>query len=68
MDGHFEIVEVSPRDGLQNEKKILTTTQKIELISRAIDAGLTRIEVTSFVNPKRVPQMFDSDELVSVVQ
>ena len=64
MDGHFEIVEVSPRDGLQNEKKILTTTQKIELISRAIDAGLTRIEVTSFVNPKRVPQMFDSDELV----
>ncbi len=64
MEEYFEIVEVSPRDGLQNEKKILATNQKIELITRAIEAGFTRIEVTSFVNPKRVPQMFDADKLV----
>ena len=64
MEEYFEIVEVSPRDGLQNEKKILKTNQKIELIARAIDAGFTQIEVTSFVNPKKVPQMFDSDMLV----
>ena len=64
MKKYIEIVEVSPRDGLQNEKKILSTLQKLELINRSIDAGCTRIEVTSFVNPKRVPQMFDADEVV----
>ena len=64
MAEFFEIVEVSPRDGLQNEKKILTTKQKVELIARAIDSGFTRIEVTSFVNPKKVPQMFDAAQLV----
>ena len=52
MKEYIEIVEVSPRDGLQNEKKILSTVQKLELINRSIDAGCTRIEVTSFVNPK----------------
>ena len=64
MTESIEIVEVSPRDGIQNEKRILTTTQKIALINYAIQAGFTRIEVTSFVNPKKVPQMFDTDELI----
>ena len=57
-----EIIEVSPRDGIQNEKKILSTPVKLELIDRAVKAGAARIEVTSFVNPKRVPQMADADE------
>ena len=65
MAEFLEIVEVSPRDGLQNEKKILTTKQKVELIARAVDSGFTRIEVTSFVNPKKIPQMFDTDELIA---
>jgi len=56
-----EIVEVSPRDGLQNEKAAVTTQDKLRLISRAIDAGARRIEVTSFVNPRAVPQMADAD-------
>ena len=58
-----EIVEVSPRDGLQNEKVEVSTAHKLELISRAIDAGAKRIEVTSFVNPRAVPQMADADAL-----
>ncbi|MEQ1551849.1 hydroxymethylglutaryl-CoA lyase [Sphingorhabdus sp.] len=61
----IEIVEVGPRDGLQNEAKIVSTADKVELIRRAISAGATRIEVASFVNPKRVPQMADADEVVS---
>lgn len=55
-----EIVEVSARDGLQNESVSLSTEQKIELIGRAAGAGVRRIEVASFVNPKRVPQMADA--------
>ncbi|MEX0346937.1 MAG: hydroxymethylglutaryl-CoA lyase [Rhizobiaceae bacterium] len=58
-----EIIEVSPRDGIQNDSVILDTEVKLELIQRAIDAGVARIEVTSFVNPKRVPQMADADEV-----
>jgi hydroxymethylglutaryl-CoA lyase len=58
-----EIIEVSPRDGIQNESKILDLDTKLALISRAVAAGAARIEVTSFVNPKRVPQMADADEL-----
>ncbi|MFT3977494.1 MAG: hydroxymethylglutaryl-CoA lyase [Sphingomonas bacterium] len=57
----IEIVEVAPRDGLQNEARLLPTAQKLELIRRAIAAGARRIEVTSFVNPRRVPQMADAD-------
>jgi hydroxymethylglutaryl-CoA lyase len=61
----IEIIEVSPRDGIQNEKVILDTETKLELVERSISAGIKRLEVTSFVNPKRVPQMFDSAELVA---
>ena len=64
MEEFVQIVEVSPRDGIQNEKKILTTEQKLELIQRAIDAGFKQIEVTSFVNPKKVPQMYDTDQVI----
>jgi len=60
-----EIVEVSPRDGIQNEPKLLSTDEKLTLIAKAVDAGIRRIEVTSFVNPKRVPQMADADDLVA---
>jgi hydroxymethylglutaryl-CoA lyase len=59
-----EIVEMSPRDGLQNEKKVLSTEEKVELVTRAVLAGARRVEVTSFVNPRRVPQMADADELM----
>ena len=55
------VLEVSPRDGLQNEPELLSTAQKLELIDHALDAGCTRIEVTSFVHPARVPQMADAE-------
>jgi len=60
-----EMVEVGPRDGLQNESALLSTSDKLQLIERAIDAGLRRIEVASFVNPRRVPQMVDATEVVA---
>ncbi len=58
------IIEVGPRDGLQSEPEILSTPVKIELIQRAIDAGIRRMEVTSFVHPKRVPQMADAENVI----
>ncbi|WBC15852.1 hydroxymethylglutaryl-CoA lyase [Micromonospora sp. WMMA1998] len=67
MTAGIDIVEVSPRDGLQNESTVLTTDDKIELVDRAVRAGARRIEVTSFVNPARVPQMADADELMAAV-
>lgn len=57
------IVEVGPRDGLQNEKQAIPTAAKIQLIEQLVDAGLTYIEAGSFVNPKWVPQMADSAEV-----
>jgi hydroxymethylglutaryl-CoA lyase len=59
----IEFVEVGPRDGLQNEKELISTADKLELIRRTIAAGARRIEVTSFVNPKKVPQMADAEEV-----
>ena len=67
MSQAIEIVEVSPRDGIQNEKKILSAEAKVELIKHAIKAGAPRVEVTSFVNPKLVPQMADADEVASLL-
>ncbi len=55
------VMEVSPRDGLQNESALLSTEDKLELVERALNAGAKRIEVTSFVHPKRVPQMADAE-------
>jgi hydroxymethylglutaryl-CoA lyase len=57
----IEFVEVGPRDGLQNEVEVISTTDKLMLISRAIAAGAQRLEVASFVNPRRVPQMADAE-------
>jgi hydroxymethylglutaryl-CoA lyase len=59
------IVEVGPRDGLQSEPEILSTASKVEFITRAVDAGVTRLEVASFVHPKRVPQMADAESLLA---
>ena len=61
MTRAITFVEVGPRDGLQNEKKLISTQDKIELVRRVIAAGARRIEVTSFVNPKKVPQMADAE-------
>ena len=57
----IELVEVSPRDGLQNEAAIVATADKLGLIERALAAGARRIEVASFVNPRAVPQMADAE-------
>lgn len=61
----IEIVEVGPRDGLQNEAAIVSTADKVALIRRAIAAGARRIEVASFVNPAKVPQMADAEAVVA---
>ena len=60
-----ELLEVAPRDGLQNEKTVISTEAKLDLIARAIAAGARRIEVTSFVNPRAVPQMADADAVAA---
>ena len=59
--GSIEMVEVGPRDGLQNEALLVATLNKLALIDRAIAAGSRRIEVASFVNPRTVPQMADAE-------
>ncbi len=62
-----ELVDVGPRDGLQNDSVILETATKVELVERLITAGLRRIEVTSFVNPARVPAMADAAALMAAL-
>ncbi|QKW33959.1 hydroxymethylglutaryl-CoA lyase [Actinomadura sp. NAK00032] len=62
-----EVIEVGPRDGLQNEAAILPTADKVRLIERSVAAGLRRIEAVSFVNPKRVPQMADAEAVMERV-
>src|SRR3954452_20699752 len=62
-----EIVEVAPRDGLQSEDTILDADTKVELINRAVAAGVRRIEVCSFVNPARVPQMADAEAVLAAL-
>src|ERR1700689_3696179 len=62
---NIEMVEVGPRDGLQNESVVFTTTQKLELIGRMLDAGVRRLEANSFVNPKLVPQMADAEAVAA---
>lgn len=67
MTRSIEFVEVGPRDGLQNESLLVASTDKVELIRRAISAGVRRIEVASFVNPKKVPQMADAEAVVAAL-
>lgn len=62
------IYEVGPRDGLQNEPENISTAAKRELILRLAAAGLRRIEITSFVSPKWIPQLADADELAASLQ
>lgn len=67
MTNTVEIIEVSPRDGIQNESTLLSLDAKLSLINQAVAAGASRIEVTSFVNPKKVPQMADADEVAAAL-
>jgi hydroxymethylglutaryl-CoA lyase len=62
-----QIVEVAPRDGLQNEAVTLATAEKAELVGLLAGSGVRRIEVTSFVNPARVPQLADAEELCGML-
>ena len=67
MSTPITIVDVAPRDGLQSDGAVVSTEAKVELISRIAAAGIRRIEATSFVNPARVPQMADADELMAAL-
>jgi Isopropylmalate/homocitrate/citramalate synthases len=67
MSRFIEIVEVGPRDGLQNEKTILDVEQKLDFIRRLQAAGAKRMEVVSFVNPNRVPQMAGAEEIMAAL-
>ena len=65
---HVRIVEVGPRDGLQNEPGTVATETKLELIHRLADAGLPTVEATAFVSPKWVPQMADHDTVLRAIR
>jgi hydroxymethylglutaryl-CoA lyase len=65
MRDQITLFEVGPRDGLQNEKERIPTSSKIELIERLVSAGVTRVEATSFVNPKWIPQLADAVDVVT---
>ena len=64
---HVRIYEVGPRDGLQNEKAVIAVDDKVALINALVDAGLKDIEVGSFVSPKWVPQMADTDRVMAAL-
>ncbi|HSI52239.1 MAG TPA: hydroxymethylglutaryl-CoA lyase [Ideonella sp.] len=68
LPSHVTLVEVGPRDGLQNEAQPVDTATKVELVHRLQAAGLREIEVTSFVSPKWVPQMADGAAVMAAVQ
>jgi len=65
---HIEIVDVGPRDGLQNEDKILSPEVRAELCEKLAAAGVPRVEAASFVNPKRVPQMAGAEEVMAAIE
>lgn len=67
MSAELTIVEVSARDGLQNEKTLLSTGAKVSLIEQLIDAGVRRLEAVSFVHPKMVPAMADAEAVMDAV-
>jgi hydroxymethylglutaryl-CoA lyase len=68
LPSRVTIVDVGPRDGLQNEKQAVSTVHKVELVRRLQDAGVREIEVTSFVSPRWVPQMADNAALMAGLQ
>jgi isopropylmalate/homocitrate/citramalate synthase len=67
VSGDITIVEVSPRDGLQNESVILSTEAKVSLITQLVDAGARRVEAVSFAHPKLVPAMADAEAVMALV-
>ncbi len=68
LPNKVKIVEVGPRDGLQNEKQVICTNVKVALIDKLSDAGLAVVEATSFVSPKWVPQMADNADVMAQIQ
>lgn len=68
LPSRVSVYEVSPRDGLQNESAQVATHAKVRLIEALVDAGITRLEVGSFVAPKWVPQMADADEVCRMIE
>ncbi|XP_015161824.1 hydroxymethylglutaryl-CoA lyase, mitochondrial-like isoform X2 [Solanum tuberosum] len=68
MPNHVKIVEVGARDGLQNKKKIVPTSVKVELIQKLVSCGLPVVEVTGFVSPKWVPQLSDAKDVMEAVK
>jgi hydroxymethylglutaryl-CoA lyase len=68
LPARVQIVDVGPRDGLQNEKQLIPAAVKIELVDRLTDAGFSAVEVTSYVSPKWVPQMSDAAEVMAQIQ
>ena len=67
MPQEVYVVEVGPRDGLQNIEQFLETEKKVKLIKLLAQSGLRRIEATSFVNPKAIPQFRDAKEIIAGV-
>ena len=67
MDNQIELIEVGPRDGLQNEANPIATSDKVTLVNLLSEAGFSTIEVTSFVSPKWVPQLGDAHEVMSQI-
>src|SRR5215470_5895081 len=68
LPGKVRMVEMGPRDGLQNEKAEVPTAIKVELIERLADAGLPAVEATAFVSPKWIPQMADHTEVLERIR
>ena len=68
MKKQVKVTEVGPRDGFQSEKTILNTDDKIDVINNLIDAGFPRIEVSSFVSPKAIPQLADAERILENVK
>ncbi|MEO3828246.1 hydroxymethylglutaryl-CoA lyase [Actinomadura sp. B10D3] len=64
---HTTVLEVGPRDGLQNEDRVLSPDDRIAFITRCVDAGVRRVEAVSFVSPRRVPQMAGAEEVMAGV-
>ena len=62
--GRLDLIEVGPRDGLQNDATMVSTEVKLNMIARSIEAGVKRIEVTSFVSPRLVPALADGVRLL----
>ncbi|HEX7387068.1 MAG TPA: hydroxymethylglutaryl-CoA lyase [Castellaniella sp.] len=67
MSEHIKIVEVGPRDGLQNEKAFVDTAVKVELVNRLASAGFSNVEAAAFVSPKWVPQMADGSDVMTAI-